>query len=64
MLLIRMINPHVHVVGNAAVLTFNFVSYGQDGGAFRWNCTEVFRLTNGDWRLIQTHWSFTKPGTT
>jgi ketosteroid isomerase-like protein len=57
----ELINPHVQVLGDAAVLTFNFVSYGGNENAFRWNCTEVFRLADDRWRLIQTHWSFTNP---
>ena len=56
----ELIDPHVHVVGEAAILTFNFVSYGGNEDASRWNCTEVFRLRDGTWKLIQTHWSFTK----
>jgi len=28
----------------------------------RWNCTEVCRRTHGEWRIIQTHWSFTQAG--
>jgi ketosteroid isomerase-like protein len=56
----ELLNPLVQVVGDAAVLTFNYVSYGAGGKQSRWNCTEVYRRTAGDWRLIQTHWSFTK----
>jgi ketosteroid isomerase-like protein len=57
----ELINPRVQVVGEAAILTFNFVSYGGNEDAFHWNCTEVFRLSNDCWKLIQTHWSFTQP---
>ena len=56
----ELINPCVQLVGEAAVLTFNFASHGSGGGASRWNCTEVFRRTWGSWRLIQSHWSFTR----
>jgi ketosteroid isomerase-like protein len=56
----ELINPCVQVVGDAAVLTFNFASYGSSGNASRWNCTEVFRRAEGSWKLIQTHWSFTR----
>jgi len=31
------------------------------GRVQRWNCTEVFRRTAQGWRIIQTHWSWTKP---
>ena len=58
----ELLNPHVQVVGDAAVLTFNFVSWGGNEDAFRWNCTEVFRHDLGGWRLIQTHWSKTEAG--
>lgn len=60
----ELINPHVQVVGAAAVLTFNFVSYGGNENAYRWNCTEVFRGGGSEWRIIQTHWSLTKPAGT
>jgi hypothetical protein len=56
-------NPRVQIVGDAAVLTFNFVSYGGNENAFRWNCTEVYRKDPAGWRIIQTHWSFTNIGT-
>jgi len=55
----ELLNPVVQVVGDAAVLTFNYVSHGEGGAASRWNCTEVYRRTGDSWRLIQTHWSFT-----
>ncbi len=56
----ELINPHVHLVGDAAVLTFNYVSYGGEEDEYRWNCTEVFRRTDVGWEIIQTHWSYTK----
>ncbi len=56
----ELINPQVQLCGDAAVLTFNYVSYGGETQN-RWNCTEVYRRTDGQWRIIQTHWSFTQP---
>lgn len=55
----ELLNPHVQVVGDAAVLTFNFVSHGGEG-EMRWNCTEVYRRKGATWEIIQTHWSLTK----
>jgi hypothetical protein len=23
-----------------------------------WNCTEVYRLRDGRWRIVHSHWSF------
>ena len=57
-----MINPLVQMAGDAAVLTFNFVSFDANDVESRWNCTEVYRRTPKGWRIIQTHWSPTKPG--
>lgn len=55
----ELINPRVQHVGDAAVLTFNYVSYGGAGDEHRWNCTEVYRRAAGRWEIIQTHWSYT-----
>lgn len=53
-------NPLVQRIGSVAVLTFNFTSYGGNGNAHRWNCTEVYRWSGSRWEIVQTHWSFTK----
>lgn len=57
----EMLNPLVQETDKMAVLTFNFTS--ESGGkVYKWNCTEVYRLEDdGKWRIIQTHWSLTKP---
>lgn len=55
----ELLNPLVQVVGDAVVLTFNYVSYGAGDERSRWNCTEVYRRAGASWRLVQTHWSFT-----
>lgn len=58
----EMINPLVQGNEGIAVLTFNLVSY-TGSMVSKWNCTEVFRKeTDGNWKIIQTHWSFTSPG--
>jgi ketosteroid isomerase-like protein len=54
-------NPLVQSVKDMAVLTFNLTSH-IGSTAQKWNCTEVYRLENdGAWKIIQTHWSLTKP---
>jgi hypothetical protein len=55
----ELLNPLVQHVGDAAILTFNYVSYGGAEDEYRWNCTEVYRRLNERWEIIQTHWSFT-----
>ncbi len=54
----EMISPKVQVCGEAAVLTFNYVSY-TGKTQMRWNCTEVYQHRDAHWRIIQTHWSMT-----
>jgi ketosteroid isomerase-like protein len=57
----EMLNPKVQAVNEMAVLTFNLFSYEGDI-IYKWNCTEVYRLEkSGQWKIIQTHWSFIKP---
>jgi uncharacterized protein (TIGR02246 family) len=61
----ELVNPKVQVHGEVAVLTFNYVSYSRAELAepdARWNCTEVYVLTDGCWKIAQTHWSLTQPG--
>lgn len=55
----ELLNPLVQVVGEAAVLTFNCVSYAGKTED-RWNCTEVYRRNGDRWEIIQTHWSYTQ----
>jgi ketosteroid isomerase-like protein len=57
----EMINPVVQQTDSMAVLTYNLHSAS---GETLWkeNCTEVYRLEeNGEWKIIHSHWSLTKP---
>jgi len=51
--------------GDAALLSFNLVSYRTDGGRERaissWNSTEAYRRTPQGWRIFHSHWSFIRP---
>jgi hypothetical protein len=55
----EILNPRVQVVDNIAILTFNFTSRSGESTS-RWNCTEVYRRSDNEWKIIQTHWSFTR----
>jgi uncharacterized protein (TIGR02246 family) len=62
----EMIDPKVQRQGDMAVLTFNLVDYGaQLGGSpkstARWNSTEIYQRVNGHWKIVHSHWSYTKP---
>lgn len=55
-----LVDARVQAMGrDLAVLTFTYVSYGNEG-TMRWYCTEVFRRDDSGFRLIHTHWSLPK----
>ena len=56
----EIINPRVQVMGDAAILTFQFASHGSEGAKL-WNCTEGYQRLDGQWKIVHSHWSFTKP---
>jgi ketosteroid isomerase-like protein len=61
-----MIDPRVQRQGDVALLTFNVVNYGKPPNKpetviNRWNSTEVYQRIDGQWKIIHSHWSFTKP---
>jgi ketosteroid isomerase-like protein len=62
----EMIDPKVQFFGDVALLTFNVVNYGKlpdrpESVLSRWNSTEIYHRVDGKWRIIHSHWSFTKP---
>ena len=50
--------------GDVAVLSYNLVSYAKrpNGGSVivRWNSTAVYERIEGKWKMIHSHWSYTK----
>lgn len=59
-------NVHVAVgdSGDMAILTYNQQNYirsKKDGELHKvplWSCTEVYRLTDGEWKIAHANWSF------
>ena len=49
------------MLGDVAVLSFHYVVRKEQKVSHEWNCTEVYRKTGADWRIVNTHWSLTKP---
>ena len=61
----ELLNPDVVVDGNTALLTYNLVNYVQDAGGVesvgsRWNSTTVYQRRGDRWKVIHSHWSFTR----
>jgi len=61
----EMIGPQVYRAGDAAILTYNLVSYGRspsgEAMAVRWNSTAVYAQIDRQWKIVHSHWSYTKP---
>jgi len=61
----EMLNPHVVVDGNMALLTYNLVNHirdarGVESVGTRWNSTTVYQRRGDTWKAIHSHWSFTR----
>jgi ketosteroid isomerase-like protein len=61
------LNPHVIVSdgGDLAVLSYNLNTFVSDeAGCHKlrraWNTTEVYRLVDGQWRIVHSNWALTK----
>lgn len=57
------IDPRVVVVGDAAVLSYNYRSSvitpeGTVTSQTPWNATEVYFRRAGQWKIVHTHWSY------
>jgi uncharacterized protein (TIGR02246 family) len=62
----EIIDPKVERHGEIAILTFNIVNEGAQlsGGpksTKRWNTTEIYQRINGQWRIVHSHFSYTRP---
>jgi ketosteroid isomerase-like protein len=62
----EMIDPKVQPYGDVSVLTYNLVNFarvpgGQETVRARWNSTAVYARVGGQWKIVHSHWSYTKP---
>lgn len=54
----KVLNPDLQLSGDLALLSYNLAEYDENGNVMnRWNATETYRQTNGEWRMIHAHWS-------
>jgi hypothetical protein len=57
------INPQVVIIGDAAVLSYNYCSSvisskQKVASETRWSATEVYFRRADQWRIVHTHWSY------
>ena len=61
-----MLDPRTDKFGDVALLTFHLVNYGTLGDGreqvlARWNASELYRQSDGSWKIVHSHWSYTQP---
>jgi ketosteroid isomerase-like protein len=57
----ELVDPKVQLYGEVGVLTFRYQPYLIDGSPEGcWKATSVYRLTDGQWRIVHAHWSTVK----
>ncbi len=57
----EMLNPKVQWFGQTGILSYNLITYSKKGDVtFRWNSTAVYSKYDEKWKLVHSHWSFTK----
>ncbi|MGH9630793.1 MAG: YybH family protein [Bryobacteraceae bacterium] len=62
----EMIDPKVQQYGDVALLTYNLTNYdklsdGRESVLAQWNSSEMYTRVGGTWKLVHSHWSYTKP---
>lgn len=57
----EMVDSRVQVYGEIAILTFEYHITMPDGESdLPWKATDVYRLVNGEWKIVHAHWSLVK----
>lgn len=57
----ELINPKVQIYGDIAILTLRYNSTDENNEPDSpWKATSVYRLINGNWKIIHSNWSLIK----
>ena len=57
----EMVDSRVQMYGEIAILTFEYHITMPDGESGPpWKATNVYRLVNGEWKIVHSHWSLVK----
>lgn len=57
----ELLDPKVQVYGDTAILTLRYQADPIDGTSLPpWKATSVYRLSDGEWRIVHAHWSVVK----
>ena len=56
----EIVNPKVQVYGDIAICTLHYQASVDGQAAPPWKATDVYRLIDGDWQMVHSHWSLVK----
>jgi len=61
----EMISPRVQLYGDVAVMTFRLIDVAEEPDSGKtvtlgWNSTEIYRRIEATWKIVHSHWSYTK----
>jgi len=57
----EIIDPKVQLYGDVGILTFRYQAFAPDGQPHDpWKATSVYRLTDGECRIVHANWSTVK----
>jgi hypothetical protein len=54
----EMVDPGIQIFGKTAIMTFEYhITMPDSGEVGRWKATDVYRLVDGDLKIVHSHWS-------
>lgn len=56
----EIVDPKVQVYGDIAICTLHYNPIINGKPDSPWKATDVYRLTNGEWRLVHVNWTLVK----
>ena len=56
----EILDHKVQVYGNTAISTLHYQPSVDDEPGPLWKATDVYRMSNGEWRMVHAHWSLVK----
>ena len=56
----EIVDPKVQVYGDIAICTLRYHSSIAGEPGHPWKATDVYRLVNGEWKIVHGHWSLVK----
>ena len=56
----EVVDPRVQVYNDIAIVTFQYHSSIDGEPSPAWKVTDVYHLSNNEWKIVHAHWSLVK----